>query len=231
MCGRYSLTSSIEKLSKRFNIKVTEEFRPRYNAAPTQFLPVITNRNPSETSFMKWGLIPNWALDDSTSTNLINARAETILTKAPFKQIIKSHRCLIPADGFYEWKKEGKNKVPHRITLASDELFAFAGLWDSWEDKKGDIVNSFTIITTSANSLMSEIHERMPVILPKDLELEWIKMDLTDNDITELLKPYPSEKMSYYKAHRAVNSPMYDIPDCIQIAPKIYPGETFNLFD
>ncbi|MBX9853019.1 MAG: SOS response-associated peptidase, partial [Cytophagaceae bacterium] len=133
MCGRYSLSHSLEKIEKRFGVPMKEKWKPRYNAAPSQVMPVITNLNSGEFSFFKWGFIPGWALDDTTAINLINARAETITTKAPFKEAIKSQRCLIPADGFFEWKREGKNKIPFRITLNSDEAFAFAGIWDTWE--------------------------------------------------------------------------------------------------
>lgn len=230
MCGRYSITQARERLEKRFNAKVSEDWRPRFNIAPSQLAPVITNKNKSEIGFFKWGLIPSWSLNDSTGNNLINARSETILTRAPFKQIIHSHRCLVIADGFYEWKTIGKKKTPYRFTLNTDEAFAFAGLWDSW-DNGDDIVNTFTIITTSANSLVSGIHERMPVILPGEIEKEWLRDDLTDKEVNDILKPFSSEKMSSYSAHRAVNSPLTDTQECIQIAPKIYPGETLSLFD
>lgn len=231
MCGRYSLVQTKEKISSRFGVKFTENFKPRYNVAPTQEVPVITNTNPTEISFFKWGLIPNWALNELPASNLINARGETVLSKPPFKQIIRGRRCLILADGFYEWKKEGRNKVPHRITLCSDEIFSFAGLWDSWETPEGEIINSFSIITTEANSAMKEIHDRMPVILTRENEERWIQKLLSDKDIIDLLKPIAPEKISFYKVHKAVNSSQYDTPECIQIAPKFYPGETLSLFD
>ncbi|HEY8400252.1 MAG TPA: SOS response-associated peptidase [Cytophagaceae bacterium] len=230
MCGRYSLTAKKEKIASRFNIKLTADLKPRYNVAPSQTMPVITNTNPGELSFFRWGLIPNWALDESSSMNMINARGETVLTRAPFKQIIRKQRCLILADGFYEWKKVGKNKEPYRITLASDEPFAFAGLWDSW-DNGDDVINTYTIITTTANDLVRDIHERMPVILPPALEREWLKEDIKDKEIQDLLVPYDSSKMSYYKSHKIVNSVNCDTPECIQVAPKIYPGETYFLFE
>lgn len=230
MCGRYSFTASKEKIVSRFQVKVVGDLKPRYNVAPTQVMPVITNTNPGELSFFKWGLIPNWSLNESSAVNLINARAETVLSKAPFKQIIHKQRCLVLADGFFEWKKAGKNKVPHRIMLANDEPFAFAGIWDSWEN--GDnIINSYTIITTEANELVREIHERMPVILPVELEKDWLSKDIKEKDIQEMLRPYDSKKMSYYQSHRIVNSPGCDFPECLQAAPKIYPGETYSLFD
>jgi putative SOS response-associated peptidase YedK len=230
MCGRYSLTQAKERIEKRFNSKITQTWKPRYNIAPSQVVPVITNKNTSEISFFKWGLIPSWSLNDNTGNNLINAKSETILTRSPFKQLIQSHRCLILADGFYEWKSIGKKKTPYRFTLNTDEAFAFAGIWDSW-DNGDDVVNTFTIITTTANKLVSEVHDRMPVILPQNAEQEWLKNDLSDKQIVELLQPYDSERMCSYASHRAVNSPNTDSPECIQVAPRIYPGETFSLFD
>lgn len=232
MCGRYSFSHSKEKAEKRFNVKLTEPWKPRYNVAPTQTVPVITNTNPSEFSFFRWGFIPNWSLNDKVATNLINARGETVLTKIPFKQAIRSQRCLVPADGFFEWQKQGKARIPFRITLNSDEAFALAGIWDSWErPDDGEIINTFTIITTEANSMMKEIHDRMPVILPRDLEKSWLDNKLKDIEIQMLLKPFDSDKMNYYKVNKIMNSVDYDIPECIQVAPKIYPGETLNLFE
>jgi putative SOS response-associated peptidase YedK len=195
-------------------------------------MPVITNKNRSEFSFFQWGFIPNWSLNDSVALNLINARAETIFTKAPFKESIKSKRCLIPADGFFEWKKEGKAKVPYRITLNSDEAFSLAGIWDSWErPSDGEIINTFTIITTSANRLVNELHDRMPVILPKPIEEHWLDDRLKENDLVDLMRPFDADQMHMYKVNKIVNSVQYNIPECIQVAPKIYPGESFSLFD
>jgi putative SOS response-associated peptidase YedK len=232
MCGRYSFSHSKDKIEKRFGIKVEEPWKPRYNIAPTQEMPVVTNKNPKEFSIFKWGFIPNWSLDESVAANLINARSETVFTKAPFKHAIKEQRCLIPADGYFEWKKEGKLKVPYRITLNSDDAFTFAGIWDSWErPSDGEIINTYTILTTSSNKLLREIHERMPVILSKDLEKYWLDNKLSDTDINELMKPFDQDQMNFYKVNKIVNSTGYDIPECIQVAPKIYPGESFSLFD
>ncbi|MFL5728384.1 MAG: SOS response-associated peptidase [Cytophagaceae bacterium] len=230
MCGRYSFTHTKDKISKRFDIEI-KDWKPRYNVAPQQIMPVITDATPHAASFFRWGLIPSWSLEENTGANLFNARAENVFTKAPFKHAIRAQRCLVPADGYFEWKREGKNRIPHRIMLSSDEAFSFAGLWESWEDKSGEIINTYTIITTTANSVVREINERMPVILPKDLERTWLQKDLKDQDITDLLKPYDSSKMTWYKAHRSVNKEDHDSLECIQVAPKIYPGESFSLFE
>jgi putative SOS response-associated peptidase YedK len=216
---------------KRYGIQMNEPWKPRYNIAPTQQTVVITNRRPDEFSFFKWGLIPSWSLDENNSLHLFNARGETIFTKAPFKHVVRSQRCLIPSDGFFEWKKVGKNKVPYRIMLASDDVFSMAGLWDSWENPNGEIINTYTIVTVDANKLVAEVHDRMPLILNQESEKLWLNDKASDAQLQAIVKPYDPEKMSFYQAHKVVNSVAYDYPECIQIAPKIYPGETFNLFD
>jgi putative SOS response-associated peptidase YedK len=230
MCGRYSFTHTKEKFSKRFDINISN-WKPRYNVAPQQTVPVITDANPTEASFFRWGLIPSWSLEENTGANLFNARTETIFTKAPFKHAIRAQRCLIPADGYFEWKREGKNRIPFRFMLASDEAFAFAGIWESWERKDGEIINTCAIITTTANTVVSEIHDRMPAILPKELERSWLKKDLKDHEITDMIKACDSNKITYYKAHKSVNDAGHDSLECIQVAPKIYPGESFSLFE
>ncbi len=231
MCTRYSLTKNKELISKRFGVSSSESWKARYNVASGQSMPVITNRRADEISFFRWGLIPNWSLDDSTGNNLINAKTENILSKAPFKQAIKSQRCLILADGYFEWKRIGKNKIPYRITLSNDEPFAFAGVWDYWENPQGEIINSFAIITTTSNKHIAEVSDRMPVILSTDSEKKWLSDKLSDQEIIAFLQPYDGEKMSYYQAHKVVNSAEYDYPECIQVAPKIYPGESFSIFE
>ncbi len=231
MCTRYSLTKNKETIANRFGVPSLESWKARYNVAPGQSMPVITNRRPDEISFFRWGLIPNWSLDESAGNNLYNAKGETIFTKAPFKQAIRSQRCLILADGYFEWKKIGKTKTPYRITLSSDELFAFAGIWDYWENADGEIINSYSILTTTATPLLADLNERMPVILSPGDEQKWLSDKLTEQEINALTVPTDGNKMSFYKAHKVVNSPEYDYPECIQVAPKIYPGESFSLFE
>jgi putative SOS response-associated peptidase YedK len=230
MCSRYTLTHNREKIIKRFGVKMADNWKPRYNIAPSQEMIVITNASPDKASLFRWGFIPNWSNDEKVGFTMFNARAENILSKALFRESIRSKRCLIPADGFYEWKKAGKNKTPFRVTLSSDEAFSFAGIWDSWERKDGEIINTYSIITTTANELMQELNDRMPVILPKDLEKDWLRQDLKDNDISDMMRQYDSSKMTFYEAHKNVNKTDYDTLECIQVAPKIYPGETYHLF-
>ncbi|WMJ73570.1 SOS response-associated peptidase [Cytophagaceae bacterium ABcell3] len=231
MCGRYSLVQAAEKLAERYNIRNTTGCKPRYNVAPGQSMPVVCNNDPEEIKLFTWGLIPNWSVNETTGQNLINAKGEVLFSKAPFKQIAGKQRCLIPADGYYEWKKIGKEKKPHRITLSDDSVFSFAGLWDSWENYDGKIIYTFSIVTTPANELLKELNNRMPLILKPEDESQWLDTTASPDDLGKLIQPFNGDKMSYYKSHRIVNSPDYDIPECLHVAPKLYPGETFSLFD
>ncbi len=163
-------------------------------------------------SFFKWGLIPFWAKDKSIGNKLINARAETIAEKPSFKNSLKQKRCLVLSDGFYEWRKLGKEKVPYRITLSDDSPFAMAGIWDVWKNSEGETIKSFSIITTEANELMQDIHHRMPVILNPEDERKWISK-IAVNDALKLLNPYPSELMKYFEVSKLVNSPNNDSPE------------------
>lgn len=232
MCGRYSLAKSKEDIQKRFVAQIHGDFKPEYNIAPLQKCAVITNQQPSDVQFFKWGLIPSWSIDNTTGMNLINAKAETVFQKIPFKHIVKNQRCLVLSDGFFEWKKEGKNKVPYRFNLNTEEPFAMAGLWDSWKNEQTEeITNSFTIITTDANKMVKSVHDRMPVILRKDLERLWIAGDISESQAGSLLKAYESESMYSYAVHRSVSDARNNTAECIQAAPKFYPGETMSLFD
>jgi len=213
MCGRFTFVD-IEDIRERFNAEPID-LKPNYNVAPTQNVPVIVNNG--QLAMFKWGLIPFWAKDPAIGNKLINARAETVDEKPSFKTILQRKRCLIIADGFYEWKKEGASKRPHRIVLKSKELFGFAGLWDTWMSPSGEIVNSCTIITTTPNELMSVIHNRMPVILSRDSERVWLDQDIVDsNFLKSLLLPYPAELMLAYEVSSFVNSPKNNGPECLE---------------
>ena len=175
MCGRYTLVKPAKEISERFNVEVNKVYQPRFNAAPTQLMPVITSDSPEGLSWFYWGLVPAWSKDKAVSQKLINARAETLEEKASFRNALKKRRCLVPADGFYEWKPVGKkSKVPYRITLLQEELFAFAGLWEEYEDEEGQMIHTFTIVTTEANNALQSLHSRMPVILSKQAEKAWL---------------------------------------------------------
>lgn len=213
MCGRFALTAKtgeIENLlpdSKLYGVPVK-----RYNIAPTQKIAAILNTNVHEITYLRWGLIPFWAKDSNIGNSLINARAETLSEKASFKHSLKKRRCLILASGFYEWKTipGDKKKVPYFIKLKSDSTLTFAGLWDSWRDSSGEDINSCTIITTQPNSMMSEIHNRMPVIIsPRDRML-WLSNSFSGEKMLSLLKPFPSEEMEAYPVSNKVNIPGFD---------------------
>ena len=218
MCGRYSLTPDLDQLQLRFRFKAGDmDYRPRYNVAPTQEVLTVTSDGiENRAQFMKWGLIPFWAKDPSIGQRMINARAETVVEKASFRQAFQKRRCLVVADGFYEWRKDGKTKVPMRIIARSGEPFGFAGLWETWKSPNGELVKSCTIITTTPNEVMEPIHNRMPVILSRDAEAGW--MDHANFDaaqLRELLVPYPAEDMTAYEVSALVNSPKNDLLDCL----------------
>jgi putative SOS response-associated peptidase YedK len=222
MCGRYTITVEEEVLFARFKIRGNGgQHLPRYNVAPTQNNPVVlvNEKNQRIMAQMRWGLIPYWAKEESIGNRMINARIETITGKPSFKTAFIKRRCLVPADGYYEWSKIGasKKKQPYRIVLKSRELFAFAGLWDIWKNEKGSIIRSYTIITTEADNLVGNIHPRMPVILRPENEDKWIDPTLKDvKTIEKLLQPYPSNLMEMYEVSPLVGRANIDVESLIQ---------------
>ena len=219
MCGRYSFAIEDALILERFGIRVrTAIYKARYNCSPTQNLAVITNNDPDAMSFFRWGLVPNWAKDPSIGNKLINARAETLVEKPSFKNAFRNRRCLVPATGFFEWQHNGRDVAWH-FGMKNGDAFCFAGLWDKWVSGDGGIIHSFTIITTSPNALVGQIHNRMPVILLREDEQRWISPQ-PDPSLVELLKPYPSGSMEAWPVSQLVNSPKNDVPAIIeQIGP------------
>ncbi len=206
MCGRFSLSANEAELNLRFELEGGEApYVPRYNGAPTQLLAIITGESPHKLSYHRWGLIPPWAKDISIGNKMINARAETITEKASFRTPLFSKRCLVPADGFYEWQQD-TGKQPYRIFVKSNVLFAMAGLWERWKSPAGEVVDSFNIITTEANEFMKPIHNRMPVILKREDEKTWLGSK-DSAEILSLLRPYPAEDMDAFPVSKQVNSP------------------------
>jgi len=206
MCGRFSLTANEAELNLRFELAGGDAtYVPRYNGAPTQGMAVITNERPDKLSVIRWGLIPPWAKDISIGNKMINARAETITEKASFRVPLHSKRCLVPADGFYEWQQD-EGKQPFRIFVNNNPIFAMAGLWERWKSPENTIINSFTIITTEANSFMKPIHNRMPVILKPEDEKIWLSSK-NPEEVLSLLRPYDSNEMDCYAVSKLVNSP------------------------
>lgn len=214
MCGRYTLTKPLKTIISHFEAQSFKgEYLERYNIAPTQSLPVVVSLDGTrELEIMRWGLIPSWSKDPKTQSPLINARAETIQEKPSFRSSFKSRRCLIPTDGFYEWTKRDNGKVPYRIFLEGERLFAFAGVWSEW-GKGADCLRSFSIITTEANSKLESIHHRMPVILDPENYDHWL--DSSQSDPVTLLNAYSSERIAYQEVSLKVNSPKNDDPECL----------------
>lgn len=221
MCGRYTQTSDPAKLAQRFHLEPPgPELSRRYNIAPTQDAPVVANDDPKRLRLMRWGLIPAWAKDAAIGNRMINARAETLAEKPSFKKPFERRRCLVLADGFYEWRVvAGRAKIPVRIVLKSREPFVFAGLWDLWRGPEGRELATFTIITTQANEILKPIHDRMPVILrPKDEEMWLTSGPVEAAKLAHLLKPYPADEMEAYDVSQLVNSPRNDTLECIAAA-------------
>jgi len=225
MCGRFALTVNLNKAQEILpgltaDNEIREAFRPRYNIAPSQPVLTILNDARKELRFTSWGLIPHWAKDTAIGKKMINARAETLSDKPSFRTPFRKNRCLIVADGFYEWKKESsKAKTPYFIRMKNRQPFAFAGLWDRWVNKEDerDIILSSTIITTEPNQLVAGIHNRMPVILHPDFYELWLNPHEEPPDtLSTCLKPYNAFEMEAYRISKAINSPANDSPDCIQ---------------
>ncbi len=217
MCGRYSLSKSKIELEERFQAEMLPDFKPRYNVAPTQLVPVITSQSPKGFSFFYWGITPDFGKNKPVAQKLINARAESVNDKVSFKSSFEKRRCLIPADGFYEWKKLGKKtKIPYRFTLKEDELFAFAGIWEEYETVNGEIQHTFLILTTGPNDIVSEIHDRMPVILNRQMEKKWLDNYTSESELLAMLQPYPSDQMLSYTVSPLVNSVENDVPSILR---------------
>ncbi|QED48534.1 SOS response-associated peptidase [Cytobacillus dafuensis] len=222
MCGRFTLTASFEQIIDRFDIEQFIEqdlFAPNYNVAPSQsVLAVVNDGSKNRLGFLRWGLIPSWANDEKIGYKMINARAESLKEKPSFRNAYMKRRCLIIADSFYEWKRhEDKTKTPMRIKLRTSELFAMAGLWEHWKSPQGKSVYSCTVITTTPNELVKDIHDRMPVILQPEDEKIWLDRSITAPSYLDgLLKPLDQDLMETYEVSTLVNSPKNNSPELIQ---------------
>lgn len=218
MCGRFTLMLDAEDLQEEFGLaEVPTDFRPRYNIAPSQAVLVLADSTGRRAEWMRWGLVPSWAKDVSIGYKLINARSETVMEKPSFRSAFRSRRCLIFADGFYEWQKSaGKGpSQPFHFTLAGGKLCAFAGLWETWRPPEGEEpLRSCTILTTAANELVAPVHERMPVILNREAAVNWLAAS-DPSALMGLLKPFPAENMRASAVSRRVNSPDADGPELV----------------
>ena len=220
MCGRFTLTVDPAQLVEQFELAgpPPADLAPRYNIAPTQPVAVVANHEGARhLELFKWGLIPSWAKDAEIGNRLINARAETLAEKPAFRSALKRRRCLVLADGFYEWQKQAGGKQPMYIQLKDGQPFAFAGLWETWRPGKDEpVVASCTIITTSPNDLMAGIHDRMPVILKREDYTAWLTPgELPTVEALALLHPYAAGAMQARPVSKAVNSPAHDSPELV----------------
>ncbi|KAB2968030.1 MAG: SOS response-associated peptidase [Thermoanaerobaculia bacterium] len=222
MCGRYFLTTPGAVLAESFALESAPELPPRWNIAPTQNVPIV--RAPAavrggparELAMVRWGLVPFWAKEAAIGNRLINARAESLGEKPAFRDSFRKRRCLIPADGFYEWKKEGAGKQPWLLRLRGGGVLAFAGLWSRWQDPAGGApLESCAIVTTTPNELAATVHDRMPVVLPFDRHGTWLDPEAAAPALAALLRPFPAEEMEAFPVSKLVNSPAHDEPGCI----------------
>lgn len=222
MCGRFLLTiDEITAIAKRFGILerfLKIEWIPHYNIAPTQqCLTVIVEENKPHLVPMSWGFIPHWSKDKKSGYSLINARAESVKIKPAFRESFQRRRCLVPADGFFEWRKTPQGKIPFCVRLKNEEIFAFAGLWDQWTSEEGESIKSFTILTCQSNALVANLHDRMPVILKRENEDAWLDPSVRDPEKLEpLLSPYPDREMKMYEVSSVVNSWKNDTDECVR---------------
>ncbi|MCU0400322.1 MAG: SOS response-associated peptidase [Algoriphagus sp.] len=231
MCGRYSLNKSKIELEERFQAEMLADFKPRYNIAPTQLVPVITSDSPKGFSFFYWGITPDFGQNKPVAQKLINARAESVNEKISFKGSFQRRRCLIPADGFFEWKKLGKKtKIPYRFALREEEIFSFAGIWEEYETVSGESQHTFLILTTTPNELVEEVHDRMPVILKRDQEKKWLDKYTSEGDLAKMLNAYPAELMQSYTVSPLVNSVLNDSPSILRRTSPMDQFGNYTLF-
>ncbi len=232
MCGRSSLTKTEKELEERFQASFySDELTrynplPNYNVAPTHFHPVITSDEQDKIHLYKWGLIPFWAKDPKIGYKMINARIETIKEKSTYKHAFKSRRCIVPIDGFYEWKREGNTKIPYRIKMKEQEIFCVAGMWEKWSSPEGEEIHTFTMITQPPNEMMEEIHNRMPAILYPEQEKLWLESDVPVEDLYNLITPPDSADMIAYEVSSRVGNVRNNDAQLIEPA-----GHQGSLFD
>lgn len=230
MCGRYSQSKIKKELEKDLGAVADEPIDPSYNIAPTQYAPVVTQKAPARINRFRWGLVPSWADTPAVGAKMINARLESIEEKPAYAPLLENQRCIIPSDGYYEWKRMGKTIIPYRISLPDNGLFCFAGLYDEWKGKDGQPMHTFTVITLPAAPGLAHIHERMPAILPLGKEKLWLSGQISPKALLQLLQPFPVEALRAYTVTDAVNSAQNNGADLWQ--EKLYnqPGKQSDLF-
>jgi putative SOS response-associated peptidase YedK len=221
MCGRYTLTADQEALQVALGVEGLVHPRPRYNIAPTQEVPAVVARSGGaggEARTLRWGLVPSWARDPSIGNRMINARSETAAQKPSFRVPFRRGRCLVPADGFFEWRNEGGRKVPFWIHMEDRGPFTLAGLWDRWEGPEGEALETFTILTTESNELLRPIHDRMPVIVAPEARARWLDPGTSVQELQALLRPFPSRTLAVREVSTRANSPRNDDPSILDPA-------------
>lgn len=212
MCGRFTLFADYDEILERFDVDVAfdeENYFPNFNVAPSQsIISIINDGNSNRLGSLRWGLIPGWAKDEKVGYKMINARSETVNEKPSYRHAFLKKRCIIPMDSFYEWKVKENGKVPMRIKMKSDEIFGVAGLWEAWKNSNGQTIHSCTILTTEANSLVKDIHDRMPVIFTRKNEKKWLNPSLQEKEtLKSMLVPFDAALMDAYPVSSEVNSP------------------------
>ena len=217
MCGRFDCHAEMITIIKEFKVdRAPVDYHPGYNIAPTRQIVIIKDDGKRHLAQCRWGFIPSWADDPKIGYKMINARSETVAAKPTFRDAFKYHRCLVVADGFFEWLSVGKSKIPVYIRLKSHHLIGFAGLYNTWKSPAGEDICTCAIVTTAANDLLRPVHDRMPCIIPKDKEEIWLDPKITEKDmLMPLFEPYPSDQMEYYEVSSIINNPGHDAPEVI----------------
>lgn len=216
MIDRYSITATAARIRDRFHVEVLDNYAPRYNAAPTHLLPVIQQDSPQGLSRFYWGTSPQWSNNKALSDKIINISAETIPDKGSLRKALMKTRCLIPADGFYAWKKIGKKtSIPYRFVTTDQDLFSMAGFWEEFEDEKGETICTFKLITIPANGIVASVHDRMPVVFKPQDEIKWLTSDGNEQQLLGLLKGYPSADMNYYPVTPRISDAAVNLPSMV----------------
>lgn len=232
MIDRYSITITADVIREKFSVDVPEFYKPHYNAAPTQLLPVITSNSTNGLSLFYWGTSPEWSKNKNVSERTINVKKEHFEERVSLKKALRKNRCIVPADGFYGWKSVGKKtSIPYRFVLNSRDPFSFAGLWEEFEDTEGTEIQTFTIITLPANELVGSVQERMPAILTKEAEKRWLDNSSSEDSLLGTLTAYPSGAMNHYPVSPGISDTKADFPSMIIPTPPADQHGNLTLFD
>lgn len=232
MIDRYSITATAAQISERFSVDVPQFYKEHYNASPTQLLPIITSGSPEGVSLFYWGTAPDWAKNKTLSEKLINLRAEHFPEKPTLKKSLRTHRCIIPADGFYGWKKVGrKTSIPYRFVVGGQGIFSFPGLWEEFEDTEGVQMQTFAIITIPANNVVNAVQERMPVILTRETEKLWLDKNSTEDKLLPVFSLNNTTELSYYPVSPRISQVEIDAPSLIVPTPPADQFGNLTLFD